>query len=279
MIKVPSQDRVQQRRILLANAFLSGLWSRTSISQSRLSSRSLTLLRSSSSAGPADEDFIGFFALFSVGKKVRVPPRVRVRSCPGRSAHGLRRPVVRMCGLSSTTTSKARLTTGTDVLVFPPGSLLRASRSSGSASGTLRGRSTTGTGKHVPVLGTSLLFLLADGLRSEGLGIPSPHLGCHSRRRQRRHVQGWCCWSLPLRAVLLPVGARARCLACPVVRPRCAASWPFWTRRTLYWQWHVQGWYCCHDVPVVFLDSCLGLDCAENCGGSAVAVGAVLGGF
>ena len=25
------------------------------------------------------------FALFPVGKKVRVPPRVRVRSCPGRS--------------------------------------------------------------------------------------------------------------------------------------------------------------------------------------------------
>ena len=26
--------------------------------------------------------------------------------------------------------------------------------------------------------------------------------------------------------------------------PRCAASWPLWTRRSLYWQWHVQGWYC-----------------------------------
>ena len=37
---------------------------------------------SSSSAGAADEDFIGgFFALFPRGKKVRVPPRVRVRSC------------------------------------------------------------------------------------------------------------------------------------------------------------------------------------------------------
>ena len=35
----------------------------------------------------------------------------------------------------------------------------------GSACGTLRRRSTTGTGKHVSVLGTSLLFLLADGLR------------------------------------------------------------------------------------------------------------------
>ena len=39
-----SQNRVQQRRILLANAFLSGLWSRSLISQRRLSSRSLTFL-------------------------------------------------------------------------------------------------------------------------------------------------------------------------------------------------------------------------------------------
>ena len=57
------------------------------------------------------------------------------------------------------------------------------------------GRSTTDTTKHVPVLGSFLLFLLADGLRGEGLGTPSPHLGCLSRRRQRRHVHGWCCWS------------------------------------------------------------------------------------
>ena len=49
---------------------------------------------SSSSAGPADEDFTGFFRTFLRGKKVRVPPRVRVRSCPGRSAHGLRRLMV-----------------------------------------------------------------------------------------------------------------------------------------------------------------------------------------
>ena len=50
----------------------------------------------------------------------------------------MRRPVVRMSGLSSTTTSRARPTTGTDVFVCPPGSLLRASRPSGSACGTLR---------------------------------------------------------------------------------------------------------------------------------------------
>ena len=73
------------------------------------------------------------------------------------------------------------------------------------------------------VLMTSHLFLLADGSRGEGLGIPSHHHGCHSRRRQRRHVHGWCCWFIPLRAVLLQVGDR----------PRCLASWSFWTRRTV----------------------------------------------
>ena len=58
VVKVLSQERVQQLRILLVNAFLSGLWSRSLISQSRLSSRSLTFRQgSASSAGAADEDF------------------------------------------------------------------------------------------------------------------------------------------------------------------------------------------------------------------------------
>ena len=87
--------------------------------------------------------------------------------------------MVRMSGLSSTTSSRARPTSGTDVLVCPPGSLLRASRSSGSARRTQWVCCTTGTGSPVPVRMTSLLFLLADGLRGEGLGIPSPLHGCH----------------------------------------------------------------------------------------------------
>ena len=55
---------------------------------------------SSSSHRPAgfsedlDEPGEGFFSHFSPWEKVRVPPRVRVRSCPGRSAHGLRRLTV-----------------------------------------------------------------------------------------------------------------------------------------------------------------------------------------
>ena len=126
---------------------------------------------SSSSAGPADEDFTGVFRTFPRGKKVRVPPRVRVRECLRTRAHGrrrlIRRPVAPTSGLSSTTTSRARPTTGTDVLVCPPGSLLRPSRSAGSASGTLRVLSTSGIRKHVPVLGSSLLFLLNEELHRQ----------------------------------------------------------------------------------------------------------------
>ena len=42
--------------------------------------------RSSSSAGPADEDFPGVFRTFPHGKKVRSAGR-SVRTCPGTSAH------------------------------------------------------------------------------------------------------------------------------------------------------------------------------------------------
>ena len=45
---------------------------------------------SSSSAGPADEDFTGVFRTFPRGKKVRVSPRVRVRECLRTRAHGRR---------------------------------------------------------------------------------------------------------------------------------------------------------------------------------------------
>ena len=69
-----------------------------------------------------DEPGEGVFRTFPRWKKVRVPPRVRVRECLRTRAHGrrrlMRRPVVLMCGLSSTTTSRARPTAGTDVLVL-----------------------------------------------------------------------------------------------------------------------------------------------------------------
>ena len=149
---------------------------------------------SSSPAGPADEDFIGVFRTFPRGKKVRVPPRVRVRECLRTQAHGRRRlmwrPVVRMCGLISTTTSRARPTTGTDVLVCPPGSLLRASRSSGSACETLRGMSTSCTRKHVPVLGSSLLFLLSEELHRQPRAVYKYWAPCRLRWEDTYAV-GW----------------------------------------------------------------------------------------
>ena len=72
------------------------------------------------------------------------------------------------------TTPHARPTSGTGVLVCPCGSLLRASRSSGSELGTRRRSSTTGTTLLVSVRMTFLLFLLGDGLRGEGLGSMQP---------------------------------------------------------------------------------------------------------
>ena len=82
---------------------------------------------------------LGVFRTFPRGKKVRVLPRVRVRSCPGRSAHGLRRlmarPSVPTSGCSSP--RRANPSTGTDAPTRPPH--LRASRLSGSASSLLQG--------------------------------------------------------------------------------------------------------------------------------------------
>ena len=65
VFKVFSQDRVQQRRLLRRNAFLSGLWS----SPFSLLLRNALLSGLASSAGPADEDFAGFFRTFPRGKK------------------------------------------------------------------------------------------------------------------------------------------------------------------------------------------------------------------
>ena len=60
------------------------------------------------------------------------------------------------------------------------GSRRRASESSGSARRVLEGRSGTGTRVPVSVHMTFLLCLLSEACRGEGLGIPSPHLGCHT---------------------------------------------------------------------------------------------------
>ena len=88
----------------------------------------------------ADEPSEGFFRTFPQNIKkcgVRILPRLR--GCPPVLAHPRWRLSLRMrpcrtpsSGCSSVTSPLARPATGTGVLVCPPGSLLRASRSSGS---------------------------------------------------------------------------------------------------------------------------------------------------
>ena len=137
---------------------------------------------SSSSHFPAgvhevlDEHGEGFFRTFPSGKKVRVSPRVRVRGCPGTSAHGLRRLVTR----PSVPTSGCSSRGGGQTLLLEP----TLQRDLGVkvvwfGEQPAAGGVGTGTRKRVSVLMTSHRFLLADGSRSEGLGITSPLLGCH----------------------------------------------------------------------------------------------------
>ena len=80
--------------------------------------------------------------------------------------------------------------TGTDAPMRLPGSHLRASMSSGLVRGPRGEESGTGTRVPVPVHMTSLLCLLSEALRGEGLGIPSPLPGCHFWRRVLDSV-GW----------------------------------------------------------------------------------------
>ena len=77
VVKVLSQDRGQQQCILLANAFLSGSWSSSSISQRIVDTfpGDGLGLGSTSSAGAADEEFTGVVSTFHHGKKCGVPGR------------------------------------------------------------------------------------------------------------------------------------------------------------------------------------------------------------
>ena len=82
-------------------------------------------------------------------------------------------------------------TSGTDAHVRPLGSHRRASMSSVSLLWTRRGTTATGTRKRVSVHMSFLLFL-GGGLRGEGLGIPSPLLGCHSSCCRGKSGSGEC---------------------------------------------------------------------------------------
>ena len=131
---------------------------------------------------PGEAVFSNFSSKFT--KKVRSRVRTRVRGCPPVSAYPRWRLNSRMrpcwtpsSGSSSSTTSRARPTTGTGVLVCPPGFLLWASRLSGLVLRMRRGSSTAGTGLRVSARMTSLLFLLVMGGGVRGLASPHPILG------------------------------------------------------------------------------------------------------
>ena len=125
---------------------------------------------SSSSAGPADEDFTGGFRIFPHPKKVRSWLRTRVRGCPPVAAHPrLLSWRARPCGTPASgcrsgTATLARRTTLTDVLSALSGSHRLASRWCGSSKGMRRDWSGTGTGTRASLRLTSLLFLLGEQL-------------------------------------------------------------------------------------------------------------------
>ena len=96
IFKVFSEDRVQQRRIRLWNAFLSRLWSRPLtflllvevlqiFAQDRVHPQLRTLQLLGSTLRMSR--FNGFFALFHRKKKVQLSPGTWVRVCPSTSAH------------------------------------------------------------------------------------------------------------------------------------------------------------------------------------------------
>ena len=99
-----------------------------------------------------------------------------------------------------------------------------------------RESSSTGTGVLVSVRLTSLRCLLSDGPRGEGLGIPSPLLGCHGRYGLEGPLQwlvpGWFCWLL--------------CTSCCVPFPGWQAPNAWHSGRCgpeVHLQWHVQSWF------------------------------------
>ena len=94
----------------------------------------------------------------------------------------------------------------------------------------------TGTGVLVSVRLTSLRCLLSDGLRGEGLGIPSPLLGCHGRYGPEGLLQWlvpcWYCWLL--------------CTSCCVPFPGWQAPGAWHSGRhgpEVHLRWHVQSWF------------------------------------
>ena len=200
-----------------------------------------------SSSPAADEAFAGGFSTFPWDKKVRVSPRVRVRGCPSTSAHGLWRLVGRPSVPSSGSNSSrgARPTIGTDVPTRPYGTLLRASRLSGSARSLQTVGSGTGIGILVSVLGVLPPLPLArhpltpSWVRRASLTkaactrlvllVSSTSPGPDAWRHGRFGPEGQLCSVLVLLVTILLV----LCCLLLTTGPRCSTSWPLWTRRTV----------------------------------------------
>ena len=151
---------------------------------------------SSSSACPADVDFTGGFSHSSPWKKVRNAGQVVSAQLGGHvssstlSAHQMPRAgehadSVEWVELYDDVKSKTFYWNRRSNETLWQ-SRLRVSRSSGSGSRRKGEVSGTGTGVLVLVRLSSLRCLLSDGLRDEGLGIPSPLLGCHQVRGAHR---------------------------------------------------------------------------------------------
>ena len=113
-----------------------------------------------------DEPFQGVFALFPRKKKVRLTPGTWVRECPGTSAHPRR--LLMACAVGWMTT-RVRL-----------GRCSRIRRSA-------RGGTACARTPVAPAVG-ALSLAVAGGVRSQGLGIPWPLLGCPCRLRGRLNI-------------------------------------------------------------------------------------------
>ena len=181
VFKVFPLDSVQQRRILLRNAFLSGLWSRSLISpflveafkiiaQDRVHPQfdALQLIGSTLRM----RCFKLFFALMPHRIKVRKSPGTRVRECPGTSAHPRRLLMARAVGW---TTTPVR---------FGHSSRMRRMARGGS---TCARNAPSGTRRGSAELGRCW---------GQGLGIPWPLPGC-ACRLQVKHtgVHGYMVFS------------------------------------------------------------------------------------
>ena len=197
-----------------------------------------------------------FFALFPAGKKVRVPPRVRVRECLRTRAHGrrrlIRRPVAPTSGCRCVTLTFASPITGTDALVYPPCPLLRASRSSGLVR---RDSPTCGTGTRASPRIHSLLFLPSEELHRQPRAVYKYWAPCCAFSSAPRNWQSlircslWFDSGYILRQSTAACGrcsSWTRCARTSLCNDRCriARTFLLWRRGSSPWSSSSCSWCC-----------------------------------